>query len=222
MSQNQQLNSVDFCGDLQILEAKAGKTPRFEIQAYNGGKLPVKGHRYPVVVDLQSASFERPVTKINRNHDQQRELGHTDQQTIDANGIYLAGPLSVPSDDQKEIIQASKDGFPWDASIEASFPKPVLVAKGKSMNVNGRIQSGPFLYAQNAIITGTAILNRGADRTTVVTIAAQKKELEMETLEAEVKAKEMEANSAMEYAKEYGFDYDTLTPKQKKLFERKQ
>ena len=216
-----QLTQVEFGGELQILEAKEGKTPRFEIQAYNGGKLPVKGHRYPVVVELSSASFERDVTKINRNHDQQRELGHTDQQTIDASGIFLAGPLSVPSEDQKEIIQASKDGFPWDASIEATFPKPVLIAQGKSLNVNGRIQSGPFLYAQNAIITGTAILNRGADRNTVVTIAAQEKELEMEALEAEVKAEKVEANSAMEYAKKYGFDYESLTPKQKSLFSKK-
>ena len=154
---------VTFEGTLEVLEAREGKTPRFEIQAYNGGKLPVKGHRFPVVVELLSASFERDVTKINRNHDQQREVGHTDEQTIDARGIFLAGPLSVPGSDRDEIVEAAGDKFPWDASIEASFPKPVLIPRGKSIHVNGRMQSGPFLFAQNAIITGTAILNRGAD-----------------------------------------------------------
>lgn len=198
---------VEFGGEIEVLEAKEGKTPRFEIQAYNGGPLPVKGHPHPVVVDLATASFERPVTKINRNHDQQREVGHTDIQRIDATGIYLAGPLSVPSADQKQIIEAAKNKFPWDASIEASFPKPELIAKGQKIHVNGRTQSGPFLLARNAIVTGTAILNRGADRGTVVTIAAQEKERsEMDT-------------KLKEYIESKGFKAEGMDEKQTGFFE---
>ena len=132
--------------------------------------MPVKGHKFPVVVELASASFERSVTKINRNHEQKRELGHTDQQTISATGIFLAGPLSVSGKDRDEVVQAAKDEFPWDASIEAAFPTPELVKAGQKVHINGRVQSGPFLIARKAIITGTAILNRGADRTTEVRI----------------------------------------------------
>ena len=185
MSQNLP-TQVEFGGEI-TLQAEEGQTPRFEIQAYNGGPLPVKGHRFPVVVELASASFERSVTKINRNHEQKRELGHTDQQTISATGIFLAGPLSVPGKDRDEVVQAAKDEFPWDASIEAAFPTPELVKAGQKVHINGRVQSGPFLIARKAIITGTAILNRGADRTTEVRIAAEEKnQMDAESVKQEV------------------------------------
>lgn len=166
--------SVEFGGEISILEAREGEsTPRFEIQAYNGGKLPVKGFDYPVVVELASASFEREVTKINRNHDQQREVGHTETQEITTTGIELTGALSVPGKDRDDIVSAAKAKFPWDASIEAQFPKPTFIERGRQLNVNGQMLSGPFYFARNAQITGTAILNRGADRNTVVKIAAE-------------------------------------------------
>ena len=160
---------------LPTIVAAEGEVPKISILAYNAeSKLSVRGFDAPVVIELSSASLERPVTKINRNHEQDREVGHATGK-IDASGIYFDGLLSVPGQDRDEIIEASKNEFPWDASIEASFPKAEFVSKSKSVTINGHRFSGVYV-ARNAVLTGEAILNRGADRQTVVSIAANHKE----------------------------------------------
>jgi hypothetical protein len=164
-----------------IVAREGSKPATFTMVAYNAdSELRVRGFSHPVVIELMSAKFERPVTKVNRNHNQEKELGHSTEQRIDATGIYFAGVFSVPSQDRDEIVEAAENEFPWDASIEASFPKPEFVPKGQTVTVNGHRFSGVFV-ARNAIMTGVAIVNRGADRRTSVSIAAklESKDLDM-------------------------------------------
>ena len=164
------------------LEAAEGKAARFSIHAYSGGKLPVSGFKFPVVVDLASAKFEdTDQSFVNRHHDQKRELGHADRADtrIDATGIYLDGVFSHENDDTREIITASKRGKKFRASIEALFPPAVLVLQGKSITVNGQTFKGPVYVARNARITGVAILTRAADMDSNVAIAAKHKETKM-------------------------------------------
>ena len=171
--------------------------PKISILAYNADSaLSVRGFDAPVVIDLSTASLERSVTKINRNHEQDREIGHATGK-IDASGIYFDGLLSVPGQDRDEIVEASKNDFPWDASIEASFPKAEFVSKSKSAVVNGHRQSGVYV-ARNAVLTGVAILNRGADRQTVVSIAAKHKDVKK--MNPELKS----------YIEAQGFDPETV------------
>lgn len=177
------------CDDLHLTGVEAVApgaepvVPSFTMKAYNGGLLPVRGFKYPVVVELLSATFERPQTAINRNHDQQREIGHTTTQRIDTDGIHLEGALSVPGADREAIIEAARAGKTWDASIEASFPPAEFIPAGRRVRVNNQSFSGPVYVARNAVITGTAILNRGADRSTTVAIAAEHKGTEDMTTE---------------------------------------
>lgn len=160
---------------LPTIVAGEDGVPKISILAYNADSaLSVRGFDAPVVIDLSTASLERTITKINRNHEQDREIGHAEGK-IDASGIYFDGYLSVPGQDRDEIVEAAKNSFPWDASIEASFPKAEYVSKSKSVTVNGNRFSGVYV-ARNAVLTGVAILNRGADRQTVVSIAAKHKD----------------------------------------------
>lgn len=149
------------------------RLPSFRVAAYTGGKLAVKNFAHPVVVDLKTAKFEREVLKANRNHDQMREVGHTTKQSIDHNGIAFEGVFSVEGKDTHEIVNAAKSGFPWDASIEASFPPAEFIAAGRTVSVNNQTFHGPVYVARHAVITGFAFLNNGADRNTNVAIAAQ-------------------------------------------------
>jgi len=189
---------------LPTIVAAEGEVPKISILAYNAeSKLSVRGFDAPVVIELSSASLERPVTKINRNHEQDREVGHATGK-IDASGIYFDGLLSVPGQDRDEIIEASKNEFPWDASIEASFPKAEFVSKSKSVTINGHRFSGVYV-ARNAVLTGVAILNRGADRQTVVSIAANHKE-------------ETEMNPELKsYIEAQGFDPETVENNESQL-----
>lgn len=165
---------------LSIHAASGQTTPRFRISpAYNGGLLPVKEFPFPVVIELASARFEKPSIKIYRNHDAKRPVGHTVAEEMEIlasgprKGIHLGGLLSVPGQDRDDLVRSAKDQFPWEASIEANFPPAELVAPGVQATVNGETFRGPFFIARNATIHGTAILARGADRNTHVTIAAE-------------------------------------------------
>ena len=159
---------------IEAAEGEENKTPKFDMLAYNGGKLQVKGFEYPVVIDLQTADFEgTDQTYINRHHDQTRELGHSVDRRIDSTGVHLAGVFSHDNDDTREIITASQRGKKFKASVEATFPKALFVPRGSTATVNGKRLSGPLYVARNAQITGVAILTRAADMDSDVRIAAE-------------------------------------------------
>lgn len=150
--------------------------PRFEIHAYRGGPLRVAGFAYPVIVDLETASFEgTEQTYINRHHDQKRELGHSTDRRIDATGIHVEGIFSHDNEDTREIITAWKRGKKFKASIEASFPPARFVPRGQTVMVNGTRHPGPVYVAKNSRITGVALLTRAADMDSDVRIAAARK-----------------------------------------------
>ena len=80
------MKPVQFSTELTLTAAADdGKPRRFEMQAYNGGTLPVKGYSYPVVVDLSTLK-EPPSMPILIDHQQDVEstLGSTD--TIENTG----------------------------------------------------------------------------------------------------------------------------------------
>jgi hypothetical protein len=156
------------------MEAGEDKLPSFRINAYNGDALQVNGFKYPVVIELKSAKFEDlEQTYINRHHDQTRELGHTTARHIDAEGIFVEGVFSHDNRDTQEIVEASRRGKQFKASIEASFPPATFYKRGRSVSVNDRRISGPVYVARNAVITGVAILTRAADMSSEVKIAAK-------------------------------------------------
>ena len=204
---NARKRETHFISCEPTITAKEGSVPTFSIVAYNpDSELRVAGFSHPVVIDLSTAKFEKPVTKVNRNHKQDREIGHATAQRIDATGIYFEGVLSVPGEDRDKIVEASINGFPWDASVEASFPKPEFVPKGKTVFVNGHRFSNVFV-ARQAVLTGVAIVNRGADRRTSVSIAAK------------LKGRTNMDEKLQSYIEAAGFDPETLDDKQLEHFQ---
>lgn len=202
-----------------------GTVPRFDMRpAYNGSsRLSVRGFDAPVVVELATASFERDQVKINADHDRKRIVGHSESQSITDQGIFASGFLSKVNGDVTRIVTESKNKYPHEASIEARFPPAEFVPAGQKRIVNGHEQSGPFYLARNAVITGIAILDTGADRTTTVSIAAENSEGDgrSESASSEVSNpkspnKETKIMSAQlqEFLKSKGFDYETVTPEQ--------
>lgn len=192
-----------YCSQEVDIEAKGfdqAQTATFHTMGYNGGVLRVAGKDgkpMNVIIDVESARFEREVTKINRNHEQQREVGHTTSQKIHAGpeiyGVELEGKLSVSGSDRDQIVDSAREGFPWDGSIEARFneAKSDKIEMGQKVKVNGKTFDGPVIVAREAVINGFAILNTGADRGATVSIAAelsQEEFGELQNIEHEITA----------------------------------
>lgn len=189
------------------VEHDEGKPGLFSMVAYSGGLLPVKGYKFPVILDLQGVEFRRNVL-ANLDHDRTQRVGQVTEHVNDGTKIVLSGVLSAATDACEEVIASSKKGFEWEASIEALPTKqPEFIAAGAKVKVNGATFDGPVFVARESTLFGVAFLGQGADERTVVSIAASAVESFLES----------SSMSFEEWAQSQGFDAMSLSDQQKSL-----
>jgi phage major head subunit gpT-like protein len=189
------------------VEHDDGKPGLFSMVAYTGGLLPVKGYKYPVILDLKGVEFRRNVL-ANLDHDRTQRVGQVTEHINDGTKIVLSGLLSAATEACEEVIESSKKGFEWEASIEALPTKqPEFIAAGSTVEVNGATHEGPVYVARKSTLFGVAFLGQGADERTVVSIAAS-------AVESFFEEKSM---SFEEWAMSQGFDATSLSDQQKSL-----
>lgn len=189
------------------VEHDEGKPGLFSMVAYSGGLLPVKGYKFPVILDLQGVEFRRNVL-ANLDHDRTQRVGQVTEHVNDGTKIVLSGVLSAATDACEEVIASSKKGFEWEASIEALPTKqPEFIAAGSKVKVNGATFDGPVFVARESTLFGVAFLGQGADERTVVSIAASAVESFLES----------NSMSFEEWAQSQGFDAMSLSDQQKSL-----
>lgn len=189
------------------VEHDEGKPGLFSMVAYSGGLLPVKGYKFPVILDLNGVEFRRNVL-ANLDHDRTQRVGQVTEHINNGKTIVLSGVLSAATDACEEVIASSKKGFEWEASIEAMPTKqPEFIAAGSTVQVNGATFEGPVFVARESTLFGVAFLGQGADERTVVSIAAS-------AVESFLEGNDM---SFEEWTMSQGFDASVLSDQQKSL-----
>jgi len=168
------LGSVSI--DARLSEGDEQRPATFEIVAYNGGVLATPAYMQkfgmPVVIDLSGLETAPSVT-ANMDHDQAQRVGHITETKNDGRQLILAGVVSGTGPAATEVVANAKQGYPWQASVEAVPLVPLeKIEAGKSVTVNGQRIDGPVLIARKSRLYGVAFLARGADSTTSVKIAA--------------------------------------------------
>lgn len=161
--------------DVNPPEIKAADDPKkpatFDTRFYNGGKLNV-GFKYPVIVDLKGLDVTAKSRPVLRDHDSSRNIGHTVDISNDYRKLDASGVLSGNNQDTKEVLDAAKDGFPWQTSIGAKPEEMEFVASGKKVTVNYQTFSGPVLVARRSKLKEISFVSLGADDDTEVRLAA--------------------------------------------------
>jgi len=157
-------------------DSGAVRPATFEIQAYNGGPLATPAYiqkfGMPVVIDLSGLENATSIT-ANMDHDQTQRVGHVTESRNDGRQLVLMGTISGTGSAATEVVANAKQGYPWQASVEAVPLSPLeKIEAGKSAIINGQRIEGPVLVARKARLYGVAFLARGADSTTSVKIAA--------------------------------------------------
>lgn len=152
----------------------AGKPRRFQIEAYDGGPLPVAGFDHPVIVDL--ATLECPESMpllIDHTATVEATLGSTD--LIENNGrtLNIAGVVTATSTMAMNVVAQSDKGQRWQASIGVRVGTIQEVQAGQLIIVNGQQFRGPVLVARGSQMYETSVLPAGADWTTTVNLAAR-------------------------------------------------
>lgn len=156
------------------MKAAAGKSRRFNILAYSGGKLPVEGFPAPVVVDLTGLEVPGNIPiLIDHTQSVEATLGITDAITNDGKTLVMAGAVTGVSPLAKQVVTQADGGHTWQASIGTLVIESVMVEAGQSVEVNGQVQTGPFVLARKSVLRETSVLPMGADSSTLVNLAAR-------------------------------------------------
>jgi len=155
------------------------------MQAYGGGRLHLGNFPHPAVIAAEGVEVHggADTIPILRDHDGKRPVGHG-KPIVASDSLQVEGTISQTSDDAKQIIEASRNGYPWQASIGGRMTeKPTFVKAGKSVTVNGRRQTGPVYVVKAFMWTETSVVSVGADAdraTTSIAATSDPKGLDMD------------------------------------------
>jgi hypothetical protein len=177
------------CAPVAWDELKAGEQPgataprRFSMVAYTGQPMRFANLPAPVVVDLSTMNLGRGNQPILKDHSTGRVVGHATEVRVEGGQLRVAGVVSGAGPDAQEVIASSLNGFPWQASIGASYNRQdlELVKAGRTVEVNGRTFNGPVMVARNTQLREVSFVALGADNdTTAAVAAANDKEQDMQ------------------------------------------
>jgi len=168
------LAAVAGWSDVEATPGTEKKLRRFQMVAYTGAPMTVRGWSYPVVLDLaglQVSAHPRPILK---DHSLAQVVGHTDAIRVEAGALKVTGVISGAGPAAREVILSSENGFPWQASVGARVAQEEFVPEGQTAQVNGRACAGPVLIARNAVLGEISFVALGADDHTSARLAANR------------------------------------------------
>ncbi len=149
----------------------AAKPPRFAMVAYTGGAMVLNRFDVPVVLDMQGGAIPDSVP-ILLNHDLTAVVGHGDKVEAGPAVLKVTGVVSGASPAALEVVAASRNGFPWKASVGARPDKLEFVGLGVSAQANGKTFKGPLYVARKWTLGEISFVPVAADGRTSVKIAA--------------------------------------------------
>ncbi|MFB3894512.1 MAG: Mu-like prophage major head subunit gpT family protein [Phycisphaerae bacterium] len=177
------------------------KMPSVSILAYAGGIMKVAPWGN-IVIDLAALDVAGSVAILS-DHDSSRRgvVGHGEAMVKDGR-LVVAGSISAGGQAAREIVDAAKNGFPWQASVGVEVLEHRRVAAGETAYVNGnaiKAPAGGLTLVARGRLREVSIVGLGCDTATTVAIAASKdKERNMDVAVEETKVKDTEMVEASE------------------------
>lgn len=155
-------------------KAEDGKDslPTFKMTAYTGVPMDV-GFGYPVVIDLAGLRVRGSSRPILRDHDTTNIIGHTTAIHVENDKLKVEGTISGVSFGAREVVESSKNGFPWQASVGVYTENMEMVEKGQTATANGRTFRGPVYIARKSVLGEVSFVALGADDNTSAKVAAR-------------------------------------------------
>jgi len=154
-------------------EGEEKKLPTFSIDAYTGGEMRLGGWFDPVVIDLAGMTVSTKPRPILKDHNASIVIGHTTEVEVKGNTLRVDGVVSGAGNIAREVVEAAKNGFPWQASIGATAHRWEEVAAGKTVKVNGKEFAGPLTVVRESVLAEVSFVALGADDNTSVRMAAR-------------------------------------------------
>jgi hypothetical protein len=174
MTNNRQLSFRAEAVD--VLEAAEGQEyPAANVLAYRGGLIVVEEWG-PSVIDLNGLKAEE-TTDLTLNHDQSDWSIVGDGKAVnDARSLKIEGRILPVTGAGRLVLGFHKARRKFQASVGLAVAKYKYIAPGTTIEANGRRFTADrlgFTLIQRSYLRHVALLRRGADKGTVVDIAAQ-------------------------------------------------
>jgi len=147
---------------------------RFEMVAYTGSAMELVGWDAPVVIDLAGLSIRGTSRPILKDHSPSMIVGHTESVGVEAGRLQVRGIVSGSGRVAGEIVESSRNGFPWQASVGAKATRTEFVKKGQSAAANGRTFEGPLHIVRASTLNEVSFVALGADDDTSARVAANR------------------------------------------------
>jgi uncharacterized protein (UPF0335 family) len=164
---------LKFSQDIELSLDAESELPTFEMLAYSGAEIAQGFTSLPIIVDLAGMKTNRkPKLPILLDHDGKKPVGHSTSIEKSDRDLRVSGVISSVSEDAKNLIQATKNGMPYEASIGAKVISYKELKANQTKEVNGRIIKGPALIASKTLLKEISFVSLGADDATEASIAA--------------------------------------------------
>jgi phage major head subunit gpT-like protein len=136
------------------LSSDVADAKRFRMLAYTG----VKVGRFwgDVVIDLKGIERDTKMAML-LEHNDNVPVGVADKHTLDQDGYWLEGSM-LSNPDAARVVQNSKDGLPYKASIGIRFMKTEDVAEGAETECNGQKLKGPVTVVRQSRLFETSFI----------------------------------------------------------------
>ena len=147
---------------------------KFSMTAYTGGAMTLAGWAHPVVVDLAGLQVSAKSRPILKDHNRSLIVGHTDSIGVQGSRLMVSGVISGAGPVAREIVDSSRNGFPWQASLGAvANPGSMeFVPRGRTAAANGQQFEGPVHIARRSVLGEVSFVALGADDNTTASVAA--------------------------------------------------
>jgi len=147
---------------------------RFSMTAYTGGPMMLAGWNHPVVVDLAGLQITAKSRPILKDHNRSLIVGHTESIGVQGSRLVVSGVISGAGPVAREIVESSRNGFPWQASLGAVAQPGAMefVSKGRTAAANGQQFEGPVHIARRSVLGEVSFVALGADDNTTASVAA--------------------------------------------------
>lgn len=191
--------TVELVGGVKIRAAdedgETRKMPMFEAIVYSGAQIRQGWTPHPVVIDLAGVEVESR-TPILRGHDADKIVGHCERVEVAGGAVVASGVLSGGNEHAREVVESSRNGFPWQASVGGDTIRMTHLPEGKSRTVNGREVEGPAVIVEKMRLKEVSFVPIGADSETQVRIAAKRPTEHKDSTMSEVQNEAIRAERA--------------------------
>jgi len=146
-----------------------------------------------VAIDLKGMSIPDtlPILSDHENH-RRGVIGHG-KPTVSATNIRVSGSVSGSNQAAREIVQAGKNGFPWQASVGVRPLQFRRIRADETITINKQTLTGEFTLIETPELYEVSICAVGCDSATMVKIAASMKGTTNMTTENKPTAEAVEA-----------------------------